>query len=162
MTRRHPALWLTKPVRRRHPERDEQAHIVRLLRTVGGETWPLGTTRRWLVTCPHCHQPFNLPRSHMGTQQGKGVADLLAVLPPARSNPAAASVFLVVEVKALGGRLRPDQVRFRDCCLAAGIAHVTGGVDAVIAWLLEHHYLARDQVAHYRLPLEDPDAVSQP
>ena len=144
MTRRRPALWLTKPVRRRHPERDEQAHIVRLLRTVGAEVWTLGTTRR--------HGDYQ------GTNQAPGLPDLLSFLPV----PDGGRVLLVVEVKAPGGRLRPDQVRFRDCCRAAGIHHITGGIDAVIAWLLEHGYLKPDQVAFHRLPLEDPDALSQP
>ena len=144
MTRRHPALWLTKPVRRRHPERDEQAHIVRLLRTLGAEVWALGTTRR--------------RSDYQGTNQTPGLPDVEAFMPA----PDGGRVLLVVEVKAPGGRLRPDQVRFRDCCRAAGIAHVTGGVDAVIAWLVDHDYLNRNHVAWYRLPLEDPDAVSQP
>ena len=143
MTRRRPALWLNKPVRR-HPERDEQASIVRLLRTVGGETWVSGTTRR--------------RGDYQGTMMTPGWPDVVSFLPA----PDGGRVLLVVEVKGLGGRLRPDQVRFRDCCLAAGIAHVTGGVDAVIAWLVDHDYLNRNHVAWYRLPMEDPDAVSQP
>jgi len=130
--------------KRRQPERAEQAHIVRLLRTLGSDVWTLGTTRR--------------RSDYQGTNQAPGLPDLLAFLPASDGG----RVLLVVEVKASGGRLRPDQVRFRDCCRAAGIAHVTGGVDAVIAWLLDHGYLKPEHVAHYRLPQEAPHAVSHP
>jgi hypothetical protein len=36
-------------------------------------------------------------------------------------------VALWIEVKASGGRLRPEQAAFRDRCLEAGVADIVGG-----------------------------------
>jgi len=123
---------------RRHPERDEQANIVQLLRTLGAQVWTLGTTRKrgdW-----------------QGTRMSPGLPDVLAFLP----NPYGGTekALLVIEAKAPGGRLRPEQAQFRCCCADANVAHVWGGLDDVTAWLLERGYLQRDQIAHDRLPKE--------
>jgi hypothetical protein len=52
-------------------ERAEQSHIVQLLRTVGGQVYVLGTTRR--------------RGDYAGTMQTPGLPDLLAFLPVKRS-----------------------------------------------------------------------------
>lgn len=81
---------------RRQPERAIQAHVVRLLRHVGCTVWVLGTTRR--------------RGDYHGTMQTAGLPDVIAFLPRAGG-------VLFVEVKAPGGRLRPEQAQFRACCL---------------------------------------------
>ena len=129
-------------------EKVEQAHVVSLLRTIGATVYVLGTRRR----------RGDFP----GTMQTPGIPDLLAFLPGQKFVPYArqpivppdrrASVLLFVEVKAAGGRLRPEQGAFRQLAREAEIAHVVGGLNDVIAWCVEHGYLSRDSVAHYRLP----------
>jgi hypothetical protein len=128
----------------RIPESVEQRHIVVLLRTVRGEVWELGTKR-------------SRKDDHMGTRQTPGVPDVLAFLPPAPGSGSTRWVFLFIEAKGQGGRLRPEQKRFRELALLAELAHIVGGQNEVIAWLLERGYLRREQVPHYRLPV-DPTA----
>lgn len=122
----------------RVPEKVVQRHIVATLRTVGAEVYELGTRR---------------PRGdHQGTCQTPGLSDVIAFLPALpRTCPPEKRVLLFVEAKAAGGRLRPEQVRFRELSLAADIAHVVGDLDAVIAWLIEAGYLKETQVPAYRL-----------
>jgi hypothetical protein len=125
----------------RVPEKAEQAHIVQLLRSVGGQVYVMGTTRR--------------RGDYAGTMQTEGIPDLMAFLPARNASEAlgrAARVFLFVEVKARGGRLRPEQIEFQTCCVLADVAHITGGLDAVIAWLAERGYITADSVPHYRQP----------
>lgn len=114
-----------------------QQQIVRLARMVRGEVWELGTKR-------------SRRDYHMGTRQTPGVPDLLIFLPPVP--PAVHWLFVFLEAKAQGGRLRPEQARFRDLATLAQQHHIVGGLDAFIAFLLQHGYLTRDQVPHYRLP----------
>jgi hypothetical protein len=103
----------------RIPERTVQADIVRLLRTLGFAVWVTGTVR---------------PRGdHPGTCMTPGLADILAF---------GRGRLLCVEVKARGGQLRPSQVAFRDECQAAGVAHVAGGVDDVVDWLIRSGVVA--------------------
>jgi len=120
----------------KHPERAIQSHIVQLLRSLGGDVWELGTTR-------------STRDFHMGTRQTPGLPDVIAFLPV---RPAAKRM-LIVEAKAPGGRLRPQQKLFRECCQASSVDHVVGGLDEVIAWLIVYGYLKRDQVAHFRIPV---------
>ena len=54
-------------------------------------------------------------------------------------------------MKAGSGRLSPEQKRFRSWCQAAALAHVTGGLDAAIAYLVDAGRLKAEQVPHYRL-----------
>ncbi len=127
----------------RVPEKAVQAHIVQLLRSIGGQVYVMGTTRR--------------RGDFAGTMQTPGIPDLMAFL-PARDCPhpapaARGRVFLFVEVKARGGRLRPEQLAFAEGCVAAGVPHVVGDLDAVIAWLVEHGYVKADSVPHYRQPV---------
>jgi hypothetical protein len=93
-------------------EKATQAAVVALLHKVGFRVWTIGTTR------PN--------GDHRGTCQSPGLPDLLAF---------GRGRLLVVEVKARGGVLRPEQVAFRAECQAAGVAHVVGGVEDVWAWL---------------------------
>ena len=99
---------------RQHPERAEQRAIVQLLTHLGAKVWQLGTTRR--------HGDYQ------GTMQTPGLADLQAFL-PTRGAFTGPWRLLVIEVKAPGGRLRPEQAVYRACCVGAGVAHVVGGVD---------------------------------
>lgn len=125
------------PRRNRAPERVEQQHIVQLLRSLGAKVWTLGTVRR--------------TGDYQGTMQSPGLPDVIAFLkaPPTTPN-AAPRRLLVVEVKAAGGRLRPEQAEFRAMCVASGTASVVGGLDAVIAWLIAEGHLTTQQVPHYR------------
>ena len=118
-----------------HPERVIQSHIVQLLRTLGAKVWELGTTR-------------SRKDHHMGTRQTPGLPDVIAFLPTKHGE----RHLLIVEAKAPKGRMRPAQLEFRDCCLEAHVAHVTGDLDAVIAWLVQTGYLRAENVAHYRRP----------
>jgi hypothetical protein len=119
---------------RRQPERAEQRAIVQLLAHVGCRTWTLGTTRR--------------RGDYHGTNQSPGLPDIIAHLPDGGG-------VLFVEVKAPGGRLRPEQRDFRELCLLCrspfGVHHVVGGLDAVIAYLVRLGLLKAEQVAHYRV-----------
>lgn len=129
--------------RRRQPESVEQAHGVQLLRSLGGRVYVSGTRRR--------------RGDYQGTMQSEGIPDVEAFLPPPpaeRSDLAALWILLKWEVKAEGGRLRPEQADYRDLCIRARIAHVVGRLDDLIAWLIERDYLKPDQVAHHHLPKE--------
>lgn len=121
------------------PEKVEQAHIVRLLRSLGGQVYVLGTHRR--------------RGDHPGTMQTPGLPDLIAFLPRIPG-------VLCVEVKSARGRLRPEQAAFRASCLAIGppVYHVVGGLNAVLAQLVALGLLRADQVPAHRLPT--PAAVA--
>lgn len=110
-------------------ERVVQAQIVALLRSLGAKVYVLGTVRR--------------RGDYQGTMQSPGIADLLVFLRGRQ---------LWVECKAAGGRMSPAQVEFQALCGMAGVAHVVGGVDAVLAWLVDAGIVKADNVAHYRQP----------
>lgn len=142
----------TRPRRPAGPrvlEKTEQAHIIQTIGQVRGKVYVLGTRR---------------PKGdYQGTRQTPGIPDLLVFLPPSPgsrtvmngcSGPSVEWRQVWIEAKAAGGRLRPEQVVFAHHCLSAGVDHIVGGLDAVIAWLIREGYLNRDQVAHYRLPSE--------
>jgi hypothetical protein len=139
--RTHAGIDMTK---QRIPESAVQRHIVATLRQVGGDVWELGTKR-------------SRRDHHMGTRQTPGLPDVIAFL-PARAT--SRKVLLIVEAKAAGGRLRPEQVLFRQCCLEADVAHVVGGLDAVVDWLIRHAYLKPEHVAHYRRPSDQAIAAA--
>lgn len=133
---------MTMPARPpRQRERSEQAVIAQLLRALGAKVYTLGTTRR-------------KTDSHFGTMQTPGLPDVIAFLklPPAPTMPTWTRRMLVIECKAPGGRLRPEQNEFRGLCLAADVAHVVGGLDDVIAWLITHGHANANQFPHYRVP----------
>ena len=108
-------------MRCQQPERAEQVNIVRLLRSIGADVWPIGTTRR--------------AGDYQGTMMAKGIPDIFAILPGCVRGSASRPVALWIEVKSPKGRLRPEQAQFREQCLAADLAHVVGGLDAVIVFL---------------------------
>jgi hypothetical protein len=136
-------------------ERTEQAHIVQLLRTLRASVYVLGTVRRH--------------GDHPGTMQTPGLPDVLAFL-PVRGESASARqpvhgsewpldaagpdrcLQLCIEVKAARGRLSLPQRIFREYCERSGQAHIVGGLDAVIVWLIARGYLVPAQVPHYRRP----------
>lgn len=130
----------------RVPEKAVQAHIVQLLRSIGGQVYTMGTTRR--------------RGDFAGTMQTPGIPDVMAFLPdrdsPFPAAPTQRRVFLFVEVKARGGRMRPEQIAFREWCIAAGVVHIVGDLDDVIAWLVEHGHVKADSVPHYRRPEARP------
>ena len=115
------------------PEKVEQANIVALLRSIGAKVVVYGTRR------PKGDYP--------GTRQTPGAADLEAFLPLSRGM----REFMKIEVKAEGGRLSPAQREYQLWCQEADIIHVVGGLDAVIAKLVQLGYLKPENVAHYRL-----------
>jgi hypothetical protein len=101
-------------------EKQEQAAIVELLRSVGGWVYVLGTRR---------------PRgdSHHGTCQTPGIPDLYAFVPNRRSGPE--RIALWVEVKTPTGRPSEAQEDFEHSCRVSGTHHVMGGCDDVADWL---------------------------
>lgn len=126
-------------------EKVEQAHIVRLLRTLGATVYVLGTTRK-------------REDAHHGTMQTPGLADLLVFLPD-RGHPRVGALRqLWVECKTTRGRLSPAQVEFRACCQLAGRDYVSGPLDAVIAWLISEGYLKASQIPFYRQPAPAAEA----
>lgn len=125
---------MTCPLKpRRVPERVVQAQVLHALRSVGGQAWILGTVR------PKGDRP--------GTMQSRGWPDVGCFLPPSPADGRRRWVW--VEVKAKGGRLRPEQATFQGLCQQTGIDHVAGGLDDVLAYLLGHGYI-REHPAQYR------------
>ena len=100
-------------------EKEIQADIVKLLKTVGAAVYKIGTTRK--------------KTDHQGTMQTSGIPDLLAFVTMRVSwvQP----VQLWIEVKRPGETRSEDQDKFRAHALKAGCEHVTGGLDEVLDWL---------------------------
>jgi hypothetical protein len=111
----------------RVPERVVQAQVVKLLRTVGGRVYVLGTVRR--------------RGDYQGTCQTAGMSDLVCFL---------RGRLVMIECKAQGGRLSPAQQGFRDDCVMANVDHVVGGVDSVVEYLQARGVLKTENVPHYR------------
>lgn len=115
-------------------EKDEQADIVRLLRSLGAAVYVSGTVR------PRGDTP--------GTRQTPGIPDLEAFLP---ARGARRSRVLKVEVKrSVGGRLSREQAEYGARCLEADVPHVVGDLTAVMSWLVAEGYLRADQLPHDR------------
>jgi hypothetical protein len=142
-----------------------QRQIEHLLRSFGFEVFVIGTRQSRGTGCPNCGT-FVPTRSH-GTRQTPGVTDLIgfsklharplderlraagAVLPLRR-------VFVFVESKCgPHARLNPEQQAFRALCKEAGIPHVVGDLNAVIAWLCEQGIARPDQFSHFRQPKQE-------
>ena len=104
-------------------EKDIQADIVKLLKTVGAAVYKIGTKRK--------------KGDYQGTMQTPGIPDLLAFVPMPfpLSQLYRATVQLWIEVKRPGETRSEDQDKFRLHALEAGCEHVTGGVDEVLDWL---------------------------
>lgn len=126
-------------------EKDVQASILSLLLTLGATPITLGRPGLRRRLCPTCKTPVHMDP---GTRQTAGVPDLQAFMP----ERAGRRQFVVIEVKRPGEKLRAEQEAYRQMCEAAGIVHIWGDLDAVIAWLLSAGYLNASQVPHYRLP----------
>ena len=107
------------------------------LRLVGAKVYVSGTTRR--------------KGDHPGTMQTPGIPDLEAFLPARNGWPRR---LLKVEVKAPGGRLSAEQAEYRDLCLDASVAHIVGGLDDVLAWLMREGYVRSGQLPHYHVRQE--------
>jgi hypothetical protein len=129
-------------MKRRQPEKIEQAHIVAFLRQIG------------CAVCVIGHPSPSDGRSSRGTGQTPGIPDLWAFL-PARG-PVAAATGVWIEVKAAGGQLRPEQAAFRAQCEQCRVAHVVGGLDAVIAFLIDGGWVKSSSLPHYRQPKPAP------
>lgn len=104
---------------RQQPERAEQAEIVKLLRMLGASVYVLGTTRK--------------RGDYQGTCMTPGIPDLY-VLWPSADETQCFERGMWIEVKSATGRLSAAQRRFQAECHGAGIQHLVGGLDAVIAW----------------------------
>lgn len=120
-------------------ESAEQLGIRKLMLSLGAKEYVLGTKRR--------------KTDFHGTMQTPGIADLQFFLPDRRGGRAHLSPrrLVIVEAKRQkGGRFSPDQVQYRDLCVAAGVDYIGGCLDDVIAWLIHEGYLRADQVPHYR------------
>ncbi len=133
-------------------EKNVQAQIVQLLRSVGARVYVIG-------------RPPRRDSVHKGTGQTPGIPDCLIFLPTACDG------VVWLEVKRPGGdpikKLRPEQAEFRRLCQDAGVRHICGGVDEVLM-LLRERGLVKD-VPHYRrgdapgiaLPLQSDQAAEQ-
>lgn len=128
-------------MRARISEKVVQAQIVTCLHTAGARVYVLG------------HPAPNDGRRHRGTGQTPGLPDLLAFVPVGEDETRNWTL-LWIEVKAKGGRLRPEQMLFRAQCHDAGVEHLVGDLDVVIAWLMRVGLLVANNVPHYRLPKE--------
>lgn len=109
-------------------EKHEQAAIVRLLTSMGASVFVLGTTRK--------------RTDWPGTMQTAGVPDLLTFL----KHPGDGRLELVViecKRRLHASTLSPAQKGFRDLCELAGVPHIVGGLDEVIAWLTARGYLTK-------------------
>lgn len=111
----------------RVPEKVIQSQVVNLLRSIGARVYVLGTVR------PKGDTP--------GTRQSKGLPDLYAFLPPQPYTDPDSWKPLWIEVKAQGGKLRPEQAEFRDYSVKAGHRHIVGGLDDVVAYLQKRGWL---------------------
>lgn len=135
-----------KPVQH---ERTEQAHVIKLYRSIGATVYVLGTTRSRGSRCPHCHQ--FVPNTDHGTHQTPGISDLVVVLPPTHRASQRRAELLFHEVKARHGRMSTEQQTFRDLVLSTGTAHhVVGGLDAAIEFLVRAGRVRTESFPHYR------------
>lgn len=108
----------TTPKPKPATEKQEQAAIVDLLKSIGAAVYVLG------------HPSPADGRTYRGTGQTPGVPDLYAFLNTVDGS--SKGVGLWIEVKRTGGRLSVYQGAFKLDCRVRDIPHVVGGVDAVI------------------------------
>ncbi len=116
-------------------EKAVQAQIVQLIRSIGGRAFVVGTTRR--------------RGDYQGTMQSRGIPDVIGFVPVRGTRD---FVHVYVEVKAEGGWLRKEQSEFLALCIAAGVEHIVGDLDAVIAWLVKRDLVPASTFPHYRTP----------
>ena len=126
----------------RVPEKIIQQQIVQALRSVGAAVYVLG-------------RPPRKDTARMGTGQTPGIPDLYVLLPDAPQSTLRCedeqikAHGLWIEVKADGGKLRPQQAEFARLCGGAGCPHLVGGLDVVLSYLMQHGYMK--EAAHYRV-----------
>jgi hypothetical protein len=125
----------------RVPEKVVQAQIQHALLSVGAAVYTIG-------------RPPRRDAVFKGTGQTPGIPDLYVLLPASPvvlqgGRAAYGPHGLWIEVKAKGGRLRPEQAAFQARCVDAGIPHLVGGLDDVLAYLFTHGYI-REYPAQYR------------
>lgn len=128
-----------RPVQR---EKGEQQHGVELLTRLGAKVYVSGTRRK--------------KGDYQGTMQTPGIPDVEAWLPPPPDTDTRVEgplrYVLKWECKAAGGRLSSDQTIYRQLCLDAGVSHVVGDFNALIAWLVDAGYVKAASFPHYRQP----------
>jgi hypothetical protein len=125
------------PKPRRVPEKVVQAQIRHALLSVGAAVYTIG-------------RPPRRDAVFKGTGQTPGIPDLYALLPDTPTGPLMVPGHgLWIECKAKGGKLRPEQAAFQARCVDAGIPHLVGGLEDVLAYLLAHGYI-REYPAQYR------------
>lgn len=118
----------------RVPEKVVQAQIRHALLSVGAAVYTIG-------------RPPRRDAVFKGTGQTPGIPDLYVLLPVSPMHHAAHGLW--IEVKAKGGKLRPHQIDFMWRCGQAGIPHLVGGLDDVLAYLQARGYI-REYPAQYR------------
>lgn len=136
---------LIPPIRRQQPEKAQQEQGIALLRSLGGAVFRLGGHRR--------------SSDYQGTMQTPGLPDVMAFLPHRGSG---VRTFVCWEVKAPGGRLRPEQLAFQTHCFDAGVAHVAGDLTALMHWLVSAGFLRADQLPASRQPAPDASTPRRP
>lgn len=140
--------------RNKQPEKFEQQLTVEYLRWVGSTIYIVGTRRPKGRNCPKCG---TFVAEHQGTCQTPGQPDIWAFVP---NRQRTTRQLVAIECKAPHERRTPEsrmsdaQTEFRDLCVAAGIPHIVGGLNEVIAWLLNEGIVDPKHVPHYRLPKE--------
>lgn len=102
-------------------ERDEQQRIKRLVHALGGSVWDTSQGFR------------GGSRSNRTTRIDKGLPDLLIFVP-------AKSVFFFWEVKAPGGRVGDDQLKFKDFCDRCNVDAGIGTFDDFKQFLTRYGY----------------------
>jgi hypothetical protein len=112
----------------RVPERIVQAQIRAALLAIGAKVYTIG-------------RPPRRDAVYHGTGQTPGIPDLYVLLPESPFPTLASAHGLWIECKAKGGRLRPAQAEFAQLCGEAGIPHLVGGLDEVLAYLQQHGYV---------------------
>lgn len=119
----------------RQVEGAQQEQGIALLRSMGAKVYRLGVRRR--------------KGDHPGTGMTEGLPDVLAFVPHRGSG---IRTFVAWECKAPGGNMRPEQIEFATQCFEAGVAHVTGDLTALMAWLVQAKFLRAEQLPESRQP----------
>ena len=107
--------------RPRVSEKAEQQAIVDLLRLIGAKVYVIGRT------------PPRDGRTHFGTGQTPGIADVYAILPVFGVNQWRQPIW--IEVKRVGGRARQEQLSFEAHLGACQHLYFRGTADGFTAYL---------------------------
>lgn len=115
-------------------EKYEQADGVKLLRSLGAAVYINGTKRR--------------AGDYQGTMTTPGQPDVHFFM---RSGESPSRLVFWEVKRARGARLSPEQKAYAAHCRAAGVDYVCGDLTALMAWLVEHGYLRREQLPAWRV-----------